>query len=105
MKTTMTLGFFTPRATYFEPYLEASCSVAMVMICGCRPFPSSSGDTRGVSVISEDCRYNSSSKKAHLGDLSQSGCCLGLRGLGHSSSEPSSSSCLHAHTRGESLFF
>lgn len=84
-------------------YLEASCNVAMVIICGWRPFPSSRGDTRGVSDISGDARSSGSSENTHLGDLSHRGCCLGLRCLGHSSSEPSSSSCVERN-RDYSLF-
>lgn len=71
-----------------EGYLEAACSVAMATVCcGCRPFASSSGDTGGVSFVSDDCRCSSSSRHVDLADLDHSGSCLGA-----SSSESSSSS-------------
>lgn len=67
------------------------------MICGWKPLTSSSGDTRGVSGISRDGKGCDSSKATHLGGLCQSGCCLGHRSLGCSSSEPSSSSYVDTH--------
>lgn len=88
-----------------HPYLEASCKVAMEMICGWKAFTSSSGDTRGVSGNSREGRCSGSSEDTHLGVFSQRRCCLGLRCLGQTSSEPSSSSFVDKHTHAQKSLF
>lgn len=87
------------RAHSHTVYLEASCSVAIVIICGWRTFTSSSGDTRGDSDISREGGHCNSSKDTHMEGFNHSGCCLGLLCLGCSSSEPSSSSCADKEER------
>lgn len=73
-----------------QPDLEASCRVATVAMCVWRAFSSSRGDTRG----GEGCRSGDSSENTLLGNWNQGGCCC----LVHSSSEPSSSSCVGTNT-------